>query len=82
VSGLELQYPREWAYRIIGTHEKLIRQLVADILAELPYELDASNASATGRYVALHLRVEVRDEAHRNEIFGRLKADEAVKVVL
>lgn len=79
---LEFSYPREWAYRIIGTHEKLIRQLVDDILGELPYRLDPSNASATGKYVSLHLKVEVRDEEHRNAIFGRLVADEAVKVVL
>jgi len=82
VSELELTYPREWAYRIIGTHEKLIRQLVDDILGDQPYELAPSNESTTGRYVSMHLRLDVRDEAHRDDIFGRLKADEAVKIVL
>ena len=82
MTELEITYPREWAYRIIGTHEKLIRQLVDEILGEQPYDLQPSNESATGRYVSLHLRVEVRDAAHRDHIFGRLTADETVKVVL
>jgi putative lipoic acid-binding regulatory protein len=82
VSELELTYPREWAYRIIGTHEKLIRQLIDDILGDHHYELDPSNESTTGRYVSMHLRLTVRDEAHRDDIFRRLMADEAVKIVL
>ena len=82
MSELELSYPREWAYRIIGTHEKLIRQLVDDILGDHPHKLEPSNESATGRYVSLHLRLNVRDEAHRDDIFGRLMADETVKIVL
>lgn len=82
MSELELTYPREWAYRIVGTHEKLIRQLVADILGDHPHELEPSNESTTGRYVSMHLRLNVRDEAHRDDIFSRLRADEVVKIVL
>ncbi|MEM8882503.1 MAG: DUF493 domain-containing protein [Planctomycetota bacterium] len=79
---LEITYPTEWGYRIIGTHEKLIRQLVEDLLGERAYTLAPSNESATGRYVSLHLRVTVDDQAHRDDLFRKLKADEAVKVVL
>ncbi|MHC4939118.1 MAG: HP0495 family protein [Planctomycetota bacterium] len=82
MTELELTYPREWAYRIIGTHEKLIRQLVDDILGEHPYEIEPSNESTSGRYVSMHLRVEVMNQAQRDDIFARLIADETVKVVL
>ena len=82
MAELELSYPREWSYRIVGTHEKLIRQLVADILGEHPYELTPSHESRTGRYVSMLLKTEVRDEAQRDEIFGRLVGDESIKIVL
>ena len=82
MSEAEIEYPCEWGFRIIGTHEKLIRQLVLDVLGDLAHSLEPSNTSATGKYVSLHLRVQVRDEAHRNEVHAALMADEAVKIVL
>lgn len=82
MSEPEIQYPCEWGFRIIGTHEKLIRQLVGNVVGELTHSLEPSNTSAAGKYVSFHLRVEVRDEAHRNEVHAALMADEAVKIVL
>ena len=82
MSEAEITYPREWGYRIVGTHEKLMRQLVADILGDQAYELHPSHESETGRYVSMHLKTEVRDEAQRDTIFQALVADEAVKIVL
>ena len=82
VSELELTYPREWGYRIIGSHEKLIRQLIGEVMGDLEYTLEHSRKSNEGKYVALALSVEVRDEAHRDSIFALLKAHEAVKLVL
>ena len=79
---VEITYPREWSYRIIGTHEKLILQLVEAVMGDHPHTVGETRASAAGNYVAIKLTVEVRDQAHRDEIFGRLKADEAVKIVL
>jgi len=77
-----IQYPCAWGFRIIGTHEKLIRQLVVEIVGEHTHTLDASNTSAAGKYVSMRLSVQVRDEEHRNEIHQRLTAHEAVKMVL
>ena len=78
----EIHYPCDWGFRIIGTHEKLIRQLVAEIAGDLEHTLEESNTSAAGNYVSLRLTVLVRDEEHRNEIHQRLTADESVKMVL
>jgi len=78
----EIRYPCEWGFRIIGTHEKLIRQLVAEVVGEIAHTLEPSNTSATGKYVSLQLCVVVRDESHRNEVHTALMADEAIKIVL
>ena len=78
----EIRYPCDWGFRIIGTHEKLIRQLVTELVGEVAHTLEPSNTSATGKYVSLHLRIEVRDETHRNDVHAALMADESVKIVL
>jgi len=82
MSKPEITYPCEWGFRIIGTHEKLIRQLVARVLGEHPYRLEPSAASATGRYVSMSLKVEVQSEEYRNDLHQQLLADESVKMVL
>jgi len=78
----KIQYPCDWGFRIIGTHEKLMRQLVAEIVEELEHTLEPSNTSAGGKYVSMLLNMQVRDEEHRNEIHQRLTAHESVKMVL
>ncbi|MHC4954821.1 MAG: HP0495 family protein [Planctomycetota bacterium] len=82
MSKPEINYPCEWGFRIIGTHEKLIRQLVAEVLGDRPHGLEPSNTSATGRYVSMSLRVEVENEEDRTAINDQLMADESVKIVL
>ena len=78
----EITYPCDWGFRIIGTHDKLIRQLVEEIAGDLKHSLEESNTSAAGNYISLKLTVEVRDEEHRNEIHKQLTDHEAVKMVL
>ena len=80
--SVEIQYPCDWGFRIVGTHEKLIRQLVEEIVGEQNHTLDASNTSAGGKYVSMRLSLQVRDEEHRNEIHQLLTAHDAVKMVL
>ena len=82
MSQPEIQYPCEWGFRIIGTHEKLIRQLVATVVGDRPHKIEPSHTSATGRYVSMSLHVEVKGEDDRKEIHHALMADETVKMVL
>lgn len=78
----DIEYPCAWSYRLIARSAEVIEAAVRRVVGSSDYRLDASNTSATGRYVAVRLTVVVRDEEHRLEIGRRLKADDAILYVL
>lgn len=78
----ELTYPRRWTYKIVGTDEPSLRDLVADVARGRPHEVAPSHTSAKGKYVSLRFEIDVVDQADRDTIFAALKNDPAVKMVL
>ncbi len=80
--GPDIEYPTRWGYRIVGTSAVALRALVQEILGEHPHTLTASRTSRSGRYVSYHLTLVVRDEAHRLEVYTRLRAAETILRVL
>jgi putative lipoic acid-binding regulatory protein len=80
----EIEYPCRWEYKAIGRNEELMRAAVTQIMAaeDIPYTLDYSNASRTGRFCSLLLAAVVQDEAHRNRIFSALVENEHIVMVL
>ncbi len=78
----EIIYPCPWGYRLIGTSETEIRAAVARAVGDAAHELELSNTSAQGRYVAMKLTVQVQDEDQRLGIDKELNADPAIRMVL
>ncbi len=78
----EITYPCEWGYRIIGTSEEEIRRVVREVVGEAEHTLAVSNESSGGKYVSLHLALTVTDEAHRLDVYRRIREAECVKIVL
>ena len=76
------EYPCPWSYRIIGTSETVIRDLVRELLGDADYEIVLSAWSRTGRYVSLKLTLVVEDEDQRLTLYRRLGAEETVRYVL
>lgn len=78
----ELSYPCTWTYRLICTDAELLRSAVTALMGTSEHTLEAIGASASGRYQRLELRVHVRDEIERNDIFQALGRIEVVRFVL
>lgn len=78
----EISYPTSWTYRIICTREEVVRAAVVEIVGPIEHSLKHLGASSAGRYQRLELVLEVRDEAHRNEIFAALGRLAEVRFVL
>lgn len=78
----ELSYPCIWTYRVICTDEEALRTAVVALMGTSEHTLVAIGASASGRYQRLELRVHVRDEIERNDIFQALGRIEVVRFVL
>lgn len=78
----EITYPCRWTYRIVTTDEDSVRERVAALAGERPYELRPSKKSAQGSYTSMHLEMDVEDQVDRDAIFAGLKSDPAVKMVI
>lgn len=78
----ELSYPCTWTYRIICTDQGALRSAVTALMGTSEHTLELVGDSASGRYSRLELRVHVRDEGERNDIFVALGKITVVRFVL
>jgi len=79
---LELTYPCEWPYVVIGVSETDLRAAIADIVQSRIHIVSHSHTSAGGKYVSLKVLVAVRTEEDRLGIYHALKDHAATKVVI
>ncbi len=77
-----IQYPCRWEYKAIGWDEVLVRSAIAEIMADVDYELSFSRNSSGGSYCSLLLAVTVESEDQRNAIFAALQQHEHIRMVL
>ncbi len=79
---LELTYPCEWPYVLIGADEVDLRSAVHDILEDRTHTITLSNTSAQGKYVSLKVVAIVRSDEDRVGIFEAFKSHSATKMVI
>ncbi len=79
---LELSYPCEWPYVLIGSDEAELRSAVKNIVQNRTHTITLSNTSAQGKYVSLKVLVVVRSDEDRVGIFEAFKNSPATKVVI
>lgn len=78
----DIVYPTQWLYRIIGTSENPIRNVIESVMQNKSYSATLSNQSSGGKYLSILLTTIVDSEAERVEIFESLKASDEIKMVL
>ena len=79
---LELEYPCEWRYKLIGQDIEVIKRAVKDVILEREHKIDFSNASCSGKYCSMNLDLLVQNEDERQFIYEALKAHQHIKMVL
>lgn len=77
-----IEYPRRWAYKVIGRVEAEMREAIAGVVVGRSHTLEYSRASAKGNFVSLLLELVVEDEGDRNAIFVALTEHAAVVMVI
>jgi len=78
----KIEYPRSWAFKIIALENASVKLVVQRCLGERAFQLEASNASRTGKYCSFSLLTTVESEAERDQIFYALRDSDGVKMVL
>jgi uncharacterized protein len=77
-----IEYPCSWEYKAIGWDEALMREAIAEIMADRSHELSFSRTSRSGNYCSLLLVVMVDNEEHRNAIFQALQGHRHIRMVI
>jgi Uncharacterized conserved protein len=79
---LELEYPCDWAYKLIASEKEALQKAIHDVIDEREHKLTHSNNSKSGKYVSMNLELLVHNEDDRNFIYEALKAHSNIKMVL
>jgi putative lipoic acid-binding regulatory protein len=79
---LEIGYPCEWIYKIIGNDESRLRAAAQSIICGKEFTIDVSRGSSRGTYVCLNLKLTVLNEQERTSIFSALGTHADIKLVL
>ena len=79
---LELEYPCNWCYKVIGESMEGIEEAVKEILDEREHTLSSSNKSRSGKYTSANLDMLVHNDDDRQTIYEELKKHKNVKMVL
>lgn len=79
---VEIEYPCEWKYKVIGENKEKIEDAVKSIMGERPHSLAFSKSSNKGSYHSYELCTLVHNEDDRTEIFRQLKKHNNLKMVL
>ena len=86
MSDREITYPARWEYRVFVEADMLAaaREILGNILAEQDEraELTDGEKSASGKYLALRARAEVKSKAEAEALGHKLAAVPGVKFVL
>ncbi len=79
---LELEYPCNWTYKVIGKEREVLEKAVHDVICDRTHTLEHSNQSCSGTYLSMNLDLLVHNEEDRNFIYEALKAHQNIKMVL
>jgi putative lipoic acid-binding regulatory protein len=79
---LELDYPCDWQYKVVGHNQELIECAMKKIFDKREYKLKLSNVSSKGKFKSFSLNLLVHNEDDRVEIYNQLKDHDDIKYVL
>lgn len=79
---LEVTYPCEWNYTVIGLDEAVLRAAVAEVFDGKEHRVEFSKKSKEGKYISLVVKALTASEEERLAQFNVLGRHPAIKVVL
>ncbi len=79
---LDLEYPCQWGYTLIGADQALIRRAVRELAGDREHSLAPSNRSRTGKYCSFHLELVVEDEQERVSLYQALRSHRDILMVM
>jgi hypothetical protein len=79
---LEIEYPCQWIYKVIGADEVTVRTAVMEVVDVAGVTIELSNKSSSGKFTSVNVAVKVTSQDQRLDLYERLRGHEAVRMVL
>ena len=79
---LNLDYPCEWEYRVIGSEPAALEQAIKEVMGARDYTCQEGRQSGGGKWITRVVSLVVQDEAERKSLYEKLRSHQAVKIVL
>ena len=79
---LELNYPCDWEYKVIGLSIEDIQIVAKELLIDRDYEIKHSKISKKGKFKSYSLQTLVHNEDDRQNLYLALKKHQKVRMVL
>ena len=79
---VEISYPCEWRYKVIGESCDKIEEAVREIFGDRTHTCTPSKSSAKGRYHSYDIKTLVHSDDDRTALFELLKNHRDLKMVL
>ncbi|MBG84469.1 MAG: DUF493 domain-containing protein [Phycisphaerae bacterium] len=79
---LNLDYPCEWEYRVIGSEPAPLEQAIKEVMGARAYTCQEGRQSGGGKWITRVVSLVVQDENERTSLYEQLRSHEAVKIVL
>ncbi|WP_457596080.1 HP0495 family protein [Hydrogenimonas sp.] len=79
---VEIEYPCEWKYKVIGEGCEAIEKAVKEVMGEREHTCRPSRVSREGKYHSYEVKTLVHNDDDRTELFHRLKKHDDLKMVL
>ena len=77
-----VEYPCEWAYKIIGTNVEKILEAIEDAVGDMKHDITPSSISLKGKYFSINLMVAVPNETMRDIVYQKLNNSDFIKIVI
>ncbi|HJO95202.1 MAG TPA: DUF493 domain-containing protein [Victivallales bacterium] len=79
---LEITYPCDWSYKVIGLSEDLVKKAISKIFGKTPLTINKSNQSKTGKYVSFNVNTTLQSAEEKDSLFNKLNDHKDIKFVL
>lgn len=79
---LELTFPCEWQYRVVGKSKESIEESVKNIFGNKTHKITVSKSSSSGKFISINIDTVINSHDERLALHETLRSAEEILYVL
>ena len=82
IEKAELNYPRQWGFKLIGKDKEKLLAVIREVMGEKEHLCSPGNASRTGKYHSYNASCHVESKEERDRLFKAFQDHDDVEIVI